>query len=285
MAKMCSRFLIFIALFAIAYFGLAYLQEVPVPVLEPKGSIAFHEKELIIHATLLMLIVGIPVFLITFFVLRNYKESNKKATYAPMWDNNVLVELVWWGLPFVIVVILSYLVWTSSHALDPFKPLASDKKPITIQVVALQWKWLFLYPEYGIASVNYLQFPEKTPVNFEVTADAPMNSFWIPQLGGQIYAMPGMRTKLHLIAEEEGLFRGSSANLSGTGFSKMKFHAEAVSDTAFAQWVQMVKESKIELTKALYKEIADPNTEVAKETFCLTEEGLFDGVVMKYMRH
>ena len=234
------------------YFSFSYLLEVSVPVLEPKGIIAHAQKELIIHSTLLMLIVGIPVFLITYFVVRKYKETNTKATYMPEWDNNVLIEWVWWGLPFAIVVILSVFTWTSSHSLDPFKPLISDKKPVTIQVVALQWRWLFIYPEYEVASLNYFQFPEKTPINFEITADAPMNSFWIPQLGSQIYAMPGMQTKLHLSSDEVGLFRGASANLSGAGFAKMKFFAEAVTDSDFSSWIKRAKASKQSLTKTCF---------------------------------
>lgn len=251
-------------------------------VLNPKGIIALKELDLMVAATLLMLIVVIPVCLMTFFICLRYRASHKTAKYAPDWDNNWTAEGIWWGFPFVIIVILSILTWKSSHDLDPFKPIESDAKPITIQVVALQWKWLFIYPEQKIASVNFVQFPEKTPVNFEITADAPMNSFWIPQLGGQIYAMPGMRTKLHLIADEEGDYRGSSANLSGVGFSRMTFTAKSSTQDDFQEWVQGINQSSSQLGKDEYKKLAQPSIN-SGEFFTLKDEGLYDQIVMKYM--
>ena len=164
-----------------------------------------------------------------------------KAKHAPDWEHNYIAEYCWWGVPIVIIVILAVTTWKSSHDLNPFKPIESEKKPLAIQVVALHWKWLFIYPEQGIATVNFVQFPEKTPINFEITSDAPMNSFWIPQLGGQIYAMPAMRSKLHLIANEIGSFRGVSANISGKGFAGMTFTAKSSSEEDFDAWVQSGK--------------------------------------------
>jgi cytochrome o ubiquinol oxidase subunit II len=252
-----------------------------IAVLNPKGMIALKERNLIIISTLLMLIVVIPVFImITAFAWR-YRASNKKARYEPDWDYSLIAETIWWGGPFIIVCILSVITWISSHELDPFKPIESDKKPLTIQVIALQWKWLFIYPEYNIATVNFFNFPEKTPINFELTADAPMNSFWIPQLSGQIYAMPKMKTLLHLIADEPGLYRGSSANISGVGFAQMHFIAEATPEADFEAWVNQLKQSPNRLGMEEYNQLAKPSLDHPVLSFSLEAQGLFDQVMMK----
>jgi cytochrome o ubiquinol oxidase subunit II len=252
-------------------------------VLNPKGLIAQKERSLFVIATLLMLLIVIPVIIITFFIVWRYRESNTTAKYRPDWDYSLLAESLWWGIPGAIVIALSVLTWTSSHELDPFKPLDSKTKPIRIQVVALQWKWLFIYPEHNIATVNFVQFPERTPLNFEITADAPMNSFWIPQLGGQIYAMPGMKTKLHLIANEVGSFDGSSANFSGQGFAGMKFIAKSCTPAEFEQWVKSVKKSPNALSSAEYTKLAAPSENAPVATYSSPEENLYDRIVMKYM--
>jgi len=250
-------------------------------VMNPKGMIAEKQRDLIVVSTVLMLLVVVPVFLLAVAISWRYRASSK-AKYMPDWDYNLVAELVWWGLPCVIVFILSVMVWTSSHSLDPFKPLDSSVKPIRIQVVALQWKWLFIYPEQGVASVNLVRFPEKTPINFEITADAPMNSFWIPQLGGQIYAMQGMTAKLHLIADEIGTYRGSSANLSGNGFAGMSFDAVSSTPDDFDVWVNSAKHSsKLGLTE--YNALAKPSEYNQVETYSLTDTDLFNQIVMKYM--
>lgn len=252
---------------------------------DTKGLIALKERNLLIISTLLMLIVVIPVFILTFVVAWKYRASNTKAKYSPEWDLNILAEAIWWGVPFLIIIVLSVITWISSHELDPYRQLDSEKKPVTIQVVALQWKWLFIYPEQNIATVNYFQFPEQTPVNFEISAEAPMNSFWIPQLGGQIFAMPGMRTKLHLIADEVGEYRGSSANLSGKGFSGMTFMAKALSEEDFSNWVESMQKSPNELTLDAYNKLAKPSENHGNESYVLKADGLFDHIVMKYMMY
>ena len=276
------------AFFILLFVGLGLLiafsvQSADVLVLQPKGLIAGKEKDLLILATLLMLIVVIPVFFLTFFIVWRYRASNTKAKYTPDWSHSHLFESIWWGFPFVIVIALSIVTWKACHELDPFKPLDVTTKPVPIQVVALQWKWLFIYPEHNIATVNFVQFPEKTPLNFEVTADAPMNSFWIPQLGGQIYAMPAMRTKLHLIADAPGEFTGSSANLSGKGFAGLRFTAKASSQEDFDEWVQSVKQSSPSLTLDAYNTLIEPSERNPVGYYVLKEEGLFDHIVMKYM--
>jgi cytochrome o ubiquinol oxidase subunit 2 len=249
-------------------------------VLNPKGLIAVKEYRLMIISTFMMLVVVVPVFIMTVFFAWKYHAENTKAKYRPDEDQNHLAEVIWWGVPFIIISILSVITWKSCINLDPFKPLEMDNKPLKIQVIALQWKWLFIYPEQQIATVNFIQFPENTPINFEITADAPMNSFWIPELGGQIYAMPGMSSKLHLVADREGSFRGSSANLSGIGFSGMIFTAKASSEADFNAWVESVKQSSRPLD---YSQVFEPSQYAPAAFYLLTEDGLYDQIVMKYM--
>ena len=220
-----------------------YISTHDISVLSPKGMIGKKERDLILTASELMLIVVIPVFILTWVFAWRYREGNEKARHAPDWEHNNIAEYCWWGVPCVIIAVLAVLCWRSSHELSPFKSIENGKKPLTIQAVALDWKWLFIYPEQGIATVNYIEFPEKTPLHFEITADAPMNSFWIPQLGGQIYAMPAMKTELFLIANEVGSYRGSSANISGKGFAGMSFTAKASTEEEFNAWVQNARGS------------------------------------------
>lgn len=252
-------------------------------VLNPTGLIALKEQDLIYIATPLMLIIVVPVLIMTFAICLRYRSSNKKAEYDPEWSHDTLAESIWWGFPCLIVLLLSIVTWVSSFHLDPYRPFRSAVKPIPIQVVALQWKWLFIYPEQKIASVNFFQFPEGAPLNFDITSDAPMNSFWIPQLGGQIYAMPGMRTKLHLMAYEPGDYRGSSANLSGVGFSGMHFIARSGAQTDFEEWVKSVKQTSNQLDLKEYEKLALPSENNHVEVFNLTDDALFDQIIMKYM--
>jgi len=251
-----------------------------VSVLTPKGLIALKQSQLILHSTFLMLIVVVPVLVLTYLFAWIYRGQNKRAKYSPDWAHHTGYELLWWGFPCVIIAILSVMVWKSSHELDPFRPIESEVKPLRIQAVALDWKWLFLYPEQGIATVNFVQFPEKTPLNFEITADAPMNSFWIPDLGGQIYAMAGMRSKLHLMVDQVGDFRGSSANLSGAGFAGMVFTARASSEEEFHDWVQSVASSSEVLN---YEEKVKPTQYDPPAYFVLDQEDLFESILKKYM--
>lgn len=254
-----------------------------IAVLNPKGLIASKERDLMVTATLLSLIVVIPVFALTFGIAWRYRATNKKATYHPDWDHSKILESIWWGIPCALILVLAVITWTSSHALDPSRPLDSSAKPMTIQVVALQWKWLFIYPEQHIASVNFVQFPVDTPVNFEITSDAPMNSFWIPSLGGQVYAMSGMSTHLHLQASEIGNYNGLSANISGEGFAGMKFVARASSHADFEQWVQSVKRLPDHLDLQEYNELAEPTKNNPTSYYSVSETGLYDNVVTKYM--
>lgn len=263
--------------------AVVWLSGANIAVMNPQGLIAHKQRDLIIVATLLMMIVVIPVYILTFGIAWKYRASNKKAKYSPNLDGNAAAEAVWWLIPLAIITILGGIIWTSSHELDPFKPLQSDKKPVTIQVVAMQWKWLFIYPEENIATVNYVQFPEKTPINFQITSDAPMNSFWIPSLGGQIYAMSGMSTKLHLMADKSGTYQGSSANISGKGFAGMKFTAKSTTDDRYESWVQRVKSTGSTLDESSYAELAKPSTNNKVQYYMLGNNKLYDTVIMKYM--
>lgn len=269
-------------LLSIAALGMLYAATHTIAVLDPKGLIAIKQRDLFITSSLLMLIVVIPVMLMTLFIAWRYAVGNKKAKYSPDWGHHNLAEVLWWGVPFLIIIVLAILTWTTSHDLSPFKPIDTQKKPLTIQVVALQWKWLFIYPEQGIATVNFVQFPKETPLKFEISADAPMNSFWIPQLGGQIYAMPAMRTQLHLIAYEAGEYRGSSANLSGKGFAGMTFVAKASTDEEFDLWVKNVKSSGTSLSWNSYMQLVDPTENVPVTYYQLAENHLFDHIVTQY---
>lgn len=252
-------------------------------VLNPMGEIGKKEKQLFIFTCLLSLVIVVPVFLMLFLIVHRYKEGNTKAKYSPDWDHNRFLEGLWWGIPCVIILILSVVTWTSSHQLDPSKAIESKAKPINIQVVALQWKWLFIYPDEKIASVNSFDFPVNTPVHFTLTADAPMNSFWIPNLGGQIYAMPGMSTQLNLMADKIGDYRGSSANISGTGFAGMDFVAKASSLKNYTEWKKTLQDTKIIMDQDVYNDLAKPSSDVKPVFYKLDDAYLYDKIVMKYM--
>jgi cytochrome o ubiquinol oxidase subunit 2 len=272
----------FLVLFGIASIGLLFVFSDGVAVLSPKGMIGEKQSFLLMLSTYIMLFVVVPVFILTFFICWKYRANNKKATFNPDWDRSHIAEAVWWGFPFIIIVILSVITWKACHELDPFKPIVSDKKPLKVQVVALQWKWLFIYPDQQIATVNFLKIPEKTPIAFEITSDAPMNSFWIPELGGQVYAMAGMRSKLHLMANGVGTYRGSSANISGKGFSGMSFMVESSTQENFDSWVSSVAGSP-GLSFDAYRELAKPSEYNKPANYSLSEPGLFNWIVMKYM--
>ena len=263
--------------------ALSLLVSCNMAVFEPKGLVASEQKDLILISLGLMLIVVVPVLVLTLVFAFKYRASNTKAKYTPDWDHNNLLEAVWWGIPIVIIGILGVITWRSSHDLDPYKPLESSVKPIEVQVVALEWKWLFIYPEQGIASLNFMQVPAHVPVNFKITAQAPMNSFWIPQLAGQIYAMEGMQTLLHVIADEPGDYFGMSANFSGEGFNGMKFIARASSPEAFSHWVDSVKATGDTLTRARYDALVKPSSDDAPRVFAASQPGLFMDIMMQFM--
>jgi cytochrome o ubiquinol oxidase subunit 2 len=254
-----------------------------IPVIQTKGWVADQQRDLMFTSLLLMLIVVVPVIILTLFFTFRYRATNEKAKYDPDWDHSTKLELIWWGVPIVIIVILASITWRTSHDLDPYKQLEVKAKPIEIQVVALPWKWLFLYPEQGIAVVNHVRFPVDVPVNFKITAQAPMNSFWIPHLAGQIYAMEGMQTKLSVIADEAGDFPGYSSNFSGEGHNGMKFIARATTLDEFKGWVDSVKAAKGDLTRSAYDSLAKPSLNEPVRTWSLFQPGIFLDIMMSYM--
>ncbi|WP_160109091.1 ubiquinol oxidase subunit II [Pseudomonas izuensis] len=250
--------------------------------LDPKGQVGLDERNLIITATLLMLLVVIPVIVMTFLFAWKYRASNTSATYTPKWNHSTKIEIAVWAVPIMIIIALGYVTYKSTHALDPYRPLESDVKPVTIEVVALDWKWLFIYPEQGIATVNKIVFPAHTPINFKITSDAVMNSFFIPALGGQIYAMAGMQTKLHLIANQNAEMDGISANYSGAGFTGMKFKATATTQEEFDAWVSEVKKAPKKLEQAEYAALAKQSQNNPVELYSSVTPNLFQIIVDKY---
>jgi len=262
------------------------LQGRNIAVLNPQGIIASKEQGLIVFTVLLGLIVVVPVFIMLFGFAWKYREGNEKAKYTPNDDHNKWIEAVWWGIPIAIIGVLSVLTWVTSHELDPYKKLDSNLKPIKIQVVALEWKWLFLYPDQGIATVNEVRFPEKTPVNFELTADAPMSAFWIPNLGSQIYAMSGMSSQLSLEANTTGEYRGANSNINGNGYSGMTFKAISLKQHDFDMWAHEQATSNNRLDWNRYDgELAKPSKNNRVTYYMLQDRDLYDMVINKYMAH
>lgn len=278
--KIALPILLSVVLIAAAAF---YFSQNNVDVLNPQGDIARQQRDLILFTVILGMFVIVPVFVMLGLFAWKFREGNTKAKYRPDWDEDNRLEAIWWGIPIVIIAILSVITWQTSHSLDPYRKLDSDVKPIEVQVVAMQWKWLFIYPEQKVASVNVLQIPEKTPVNFTITSDAPMNTFWIPSLGGQVYAMSGMSTKLHLIADKAGEYKGSSTNISGEGFADMKFIARATSRADFNDWVDRVKVNSSTLDQAKYDKLAQPAVQESPSFYTINDLNLYDRIVMKYM--
>ncbi len=253
--------------------------------MNPKGIIGSEERTLIITAITLMLFVVVPVIFMALNFSWKYRSSNKDARYRPEWAHSNQIETVVWIIPIIIIAILGTITWKTTHILDPFRPVVSDKKAITIEVISLDWKWLFIYPEQRVATINELAFPKDVPVEFKVTSNSVMNSFFIPQLGGQIYAMPGMQTKLHLIGNEVGKYIGISSGYSGRGFSNMKFTAIVTpTQDAFDQWIANVKRSPNSLnTTSDFNVLAEPSENNAVVYFSNVKSILFKETISKFI--
>ncbi|WP_260397244.1 ubiquinol oxidase subunit II [Variovorax sp. KBW07] len=250
---------------------------------DPKGDIGVQEKTLIVVSLGIMLAVVVPVIVLTLWFAWRYRETNTQAVYAPKWAHSTRIEVVVWGVPCVIVAFLAVLIWRTTHSLDPYKPLVSEVAPLRVEVVAMNWKWLFIYPDYGVASVNQLAVPVDTPIAFKLTAHSLMNSFFIPQLGSQIYAMPGMQTQLHLIANHAGAYDGMSAAYSGHGFSGMNFKASAMSRGDFDGWVAQARKSSETLSMDTYRKLEVPSVKTPPATYAQVENGLFSAILNQYM--
>jgi len=251
--------------------------------LDPKGQIGVEQRSLILTSFGLMLIVVIPVIVMTLLFGWRYRRSNSVAKYLPDWAHSNAIEAAVWSVPCVIIAVLAFLTWKTSHSLDPHKPIESSVAPMEIQAVALDWKWLFIYPEQGIASVNEVAFPVDTPVRFRVSSGSVMNAFFIPHLGSQIYAMAGMDNDVHLIADEEGVYPGRSTNYSGAGFSGMTFDAHVTSPADFDAWVANVREAGQTLTYPEgYNALAAPSEYHPVEHYSAVAPALYETVLTSF---
>ncbi|WP_174279333.1 ubiquinol oxidase subunit II [Sphingomonas bacterium] len=240
-------------------------------VMHPAGDVAMQQRNLILIATGLMLLVIVPVMALTILFAFRYRAANTQATYSPDWDHSTQLELVIWAVPLLIIILLGAVTWTSTHLLDPYRqvgriapgrPVAAGTEPLEVEVVALDWKWLFIYPKLGIATVNELAAPVDVPISFKITSTTVMNSFFIPALAGQIYAMPGMETRLHAVANTPGVYAGQASNYNGAGFSDMRFRFHALPRAGFDGWVAQVKASGVALDRARYLRLQQPSEKV-----------------------
>jgi len=248
-------------------------------VLDPKGPVAAAERLIMLNSTGIMLAIVIPTILATLGTAFWFRASNTRARYMPDFAYSGRLELLVWSIPIMTVILVGGVTWIGSYDLDPPKPIASAEKPIRVQVVALDWKWLFIYPEQGIATVNQLTIPVGTPIRFELTSSGVMNSFLVPQLGGQIYTMAGMVTQLYLQADYVGTYRGMSANYSGAGFSDMYFNVNAVPAEKFAQWVVTTRDSGPVLDAQSYAALAKPSQAVAPFSYRAVAPDLFKSIL------
>ena len=251
------------------------------PILKPKGPVALAERDILFRALAIMMIVVIPVFVMTFWFAWRYRASGKRSRYEPDWMS-AKVDAVIWIVPALIVTSLGVHLWLYTHKLDPYKPLQSSARPLEVQVVAQDWKWLFIYPAQGIATVNELAFPSEVPVRLKITSDTVMNSFFIPALGGQIYAMAGMQTQLNVRADEPGRFVGRNTQYSGRGFADQHFAAIAMTPADFDAWLKRAGQSPKKLDATTYAELAKPSAAHPVVHYSAVESGLFDRIIGKY---
>jgi len=267
------------AFLALALIGVTALGGCSQGVLDPHGPIASAERQILFNSLAIMLAIVIPTIAATLGVAWWFRSSNTRATYLPDFEYSGRLELLVWSIPAMTVLLVGGVAWVGAHDLDPRKPISPTVKPLAVQVVSLDWKWLFIYPEQGIASVNHLTVPVGTPLSFELTSSSVMNSFFVPQLGGQIYTMSGMATRLQLQADHPGSYPGLSANFSGGGFADMRFKVDAVPAAQFAQWVTAARNSGPALDKATYADLAKPSQAVAPFTYRSVASGLFQQIL------
>ncbi len=247
----------------------------------PEGEIGRNIRNTIFITVGLMLLVVIPTLCLIVWVALKYRKGNN-ADYDPEWEHSNKIEMWAWGVPIVIIAILATITYFTSYSMDPRKPIESEKETMKIQVVALEWKWLFIYPEQGIATINEIAVPVDTPVEFLITSNDTMNSFYIPRLGGQLYAMAGMENRLHLIANQKGVYRGISSNYSGFGFSGMRFKAHSVTDEEFNQWVAKVRMSPKKLDASSYTQLEVKSRDNPVEYFGSINPLQFKNIIEKF---
>jgi cytochrome o ubiquinol oxidase subunit 2 len=248
-------------------------------VLDPRGPVGVSERLILIDAVAIMLVIVVPVILATFAFAWWFRASNSRATYRPDWAFSGQLELIVWAIPALVITFLGGIAWFGSHALDPYRALESKTPPIEIEVVSLDWKWLFIYPSEGVASVNQLVIPVDTPVHFRLTSSGVMNSFFVPQLGSQIYTMAGMTSQLSLQADEPGDYLGLSAQFSGDGFSDMQFDVRALAADGYAKWLAEAKASGPALDTAAYAALTKQSAGIKPATYRGVDQKLFDAIV------
>ena len=257
-------------------------------VMNPMGDVALQQRNMVIFATALMLLIVIPVIALVGIFAWRYRATNTAARYEPDWDHSTQLELIIWAAPLLIVICLGAVTWTGTHLLDPYRPIerlekgrpiAPGTKPLEVQVVALDWKWLFIYPEYGVATVNELAAPVDRPIRFRITSSSVMNAFYVPTLAGMIYAMPSMETQLHAVINRPGNYAGFSSNYSGAGFSGMRFRFHGMDDAAFAAWIARIKAAPATLSLPTYLALQKPTENAPVMRFASVAPQLFDAVV------
>lgn len=253
-------------------------------VLDPKGPVASQERQILFNSLGIMLAIVIPTILATIGVAYWFRASNSRARYLPDFNYSGRLEVLVWAIPLMTILLVGGVAWVGAHDLDPRKPMTSATKPVSVQVVSLDWKWLFIYPEQGIASINKLIIPVGTPISFELTSSGVMNSFFVPQLGSQIYTMSGMATRVHLQADHPGTYRGLSAQFSGDGFADMRFTVDAVSDETFAQWVTAARGTGPMLDAQAYADLVKPSHAVAPFTYRGVAPHLFTDILNSGMQ-
>jgi cytochrome o ubiquinol oxidase subunit 2 len=278
MGNILSRLRIFLLLPLVALLGGCNFV-----VMNPAGDVAVQQRDLVVVSVVLMLIIIIPVMALTVFFAWKYRQANTEAKYEPDWDHSTHLELVIWAMPLLIIICLGAVTWSSTHLLDPYRRLdriapgkaVTLSDPLVVEVVALDWKWLFIYPEYGVAAVNELAAPVDRQIRFKITSTSVMNSFYIPALAGQIYAMPGMETKLHAVINKPGKYEGFSANYSGAGFSNMRFAFHGVDQAGFDAWIAKAKASPDKLNRDVYLELEKPSEKVAAKLYNAVDADLY----------
>ncbi|MBP0617489.1 ubiquinol oxidase subunit II [Jiella mangrovi] len=258
------------------------------PLLFPDGDIAARQRDMLLIATGLMLIIIIPVIFMSLYFPWRYRASNKATPYDSEWDHSTKLELVIWTGPLLIIIVLGAVTWVGTHLLDPFRPLdkittsekvALHENPLEVQVVAMNWKWLFIYPQYGVASINELAAPVDRPIRFDLTAESVMNAFYIPTMAGMIYSMPGMETKLHAVMNTPGAYDGFASHYNGAGFSDMNFKFYSQNEQDFDAWIQNLKDSNRTLDKKTYLELAKPSEAVPVEYFSSVDKDLYSRIL------
>ena len=249
------------------------------PLLDPQGPVGRAELHLIGIAFTLMLIVVIPVIVMAIWFPWRFKASNPRGEYDPAWYYSPRIDLLVWLVPAIIVVVLGILTWRGTHRLDPFRPIDAGVRPVRVEVVSLDWKWLFIYPDLDIATINQLVLPAHVPVSFRLTSDTVMTSFFIPQLGSQIYAMAGRQSRLHLLADHTGVYRGQNQQFSGRGFADMHFQVRVVSRTQFAAWAKRAGQGRPRLDLARFRRLSRPSTREPVADYAPVNRGLFQDII------